>query len=82
MGPERLAERQIVPLTADELARLQEGAQSAAMTAGLFSRALIAYALSRLTDADMQKALEDARAATAARISAGAQVAAARRWGK
>ncbi|MFJ7619814.1 hypothetical protein ACIQYZ_13535 [Rhodococcus erythropolis] len=75
----KLTERQVVPLTSEDLAELRAAAESHGITPGLFARALVRHGLDNVADlADM---VEAEKAEAAARVKAGAREAVAHRWG-
>ncbi|MFT3661755.1 MAG: hypothetical protein QM809_10225 [Gordonia sp. (in: high G+C Gram-positive bacteria)] len=78
----KLDAKQVVPLTSDEAAELRTAAKTRSLTQGLFARTLVVDGLARLAagDAGLDAAIEAEKTAAAARISAGARAAVARRW--
>ncbi|GAA4741843.1 hypothetical protein [Gordonia alkaliphila] len=75
-----LDSRQVVPLTSAELDQLRQAAGARGISAGLFGRGLMRFALEHADrlDAAMERESEEA----AARVSAGARRAIAQRWAK
>lgn len=76
-----LDKHQAMPLTSEELEAFREAAKASAFTSGLFARALLRYALAHLDDPAVLQAIADEKAAAAQRLSDGAKIAVAARWG-
>ncbi|GAA4658876.1 hypothetical protein [Gordonia humi] len=79
---QKLNTRQTVPLTSDELKRLQTISNTQEITAGLLGRALLLHAMENLTGAEIADIVAVAKDEAADRLSAGAREAVAHRWGK
>ncbi|MGI6795720.1 hypothetical protein [Gordonia sihwensis] len=78
---EKLSERQVVPLTSEELEELREAAKVAEITPGLYSRVLVTYALGHREDPHLRLLVLGEQLAAADRTAAGARKAAEARWG-
>lgn len=74
--------RQVVPLTSDDLDALRGAAETRAITAGLFARALVRYAMARLDDPDLHAVIDAEKTEAKTRVSDGARRAVSQRWGK
>lgn len=77
---EKLDQRQLVPLTSDEITALRAAAKGTDLSNGLFARTLIAWALSQLRDPSLGAAIMAAEEAAAERTTAAARTAIEARW--